>query len=135
MGEDCACDVIGPAGALRVFGDHADLSDAGAFNALLKPCAKTEWVVYAIRPFAGRQQLLAYLARDTHRVAISNSHLVAFDGARVTFKVKDYRKDGEARYGVLTLDAPEFIRRRLSGRRTVRRRDRPRACAGRQAGR
>ncbi len=101
------------AGALHFFGDHADLSDAAAFNAFLKPCAKTEWVVYAKRPFAGPEQVLSYLARYTHRVAIGNARLVAFDGQRVTFKVKDYRKDGAARYGVMTLAASEFIRRFL----------------------
>jgi hypothetical protein len=101
------------ADALRFFGDHADLSDASAFNAFLKPCAKTEWVVYAKRPFAGPKQVLSYLARYTHRVAIGNARLVAFDGQRVTFKVKDYRKDGAARYGAMTLDAHEFIRRFL----------------------
>ena len=101
------------ADALRFFGDHAGLADAAAFNAFLKPCAKTEWVVYAKRPFAGPEQVLSCLARYTHRVAIGNSRLVAFDGRRVTFKVKDYRKDGAARYGVMTLDAAEFIRRFL----------------------
>ncbi len=76
------------ADALRFFGDHADLSDASAFNAFLKPCAKTEWVVYAKRPFAGPEQVLSYLARYTHRVAIGNSRLVAFDGQRGPFTVK-----------------------------------------------
>ena len=72
-----------------------------------------EWVVYAKRPFTGPDQVLTYLARYTHRVAIANSRLVAFDGARVSFKWKDYRRQGKARYGVMTLDAHEFIRRFL----------------------
>jgi hypothetical protein len=57
--------------------------------------------------------VLSYLARYTHRVAIANSRLVAFDGGRVCFKYKDYRREGQARYGVMTLDAHEFIRRFL----------------------
>jgi len=72
-----------------------------------------EWVVYAKRPFAGPDQVLSYLARYTHRVAIANSRLVAFDGARVSFKWKDYRLNGIARQKLMTLDAHEFIRRFL----------------------
>jgi Putative transposase/Transposase zinc-binding domain len=100
-------------GALQFFGDNAALHDADAFRAFLKPLRRTKWVVYAKRPFAGPDQVLSYLARYTHRVAIANSRLVAFDGARVRFKWKDYRRDGRARYGVMTLDAHEFIRRFL----------------------
>jgi hypothetical protein len=100
-------------GALQFFGDNAALHNADAFRAFLKPLRRTKWVVYAKRPFAGPDQVLSYLARYTHRVAIANSRLVAFDGARVRFKWKDYRRDGRARYGVMTLDAHEFIRRFL----------------------
>jgi len=100
-------------GALQFFGDNAALHDAEAFRAFLKPLRRTKWVVYAKRPFAGPDQVLSYLARYTHRVAIANSRLVAFDGARVRFKWKDYRRDGKARYGVMTLDVHEFIRRFL----------------------
>jgi len=70
-------------------------------------------VVYAKRPFGGPDAVLAYLSRYTHRVAIANSRLVAFDGQRVTFKWKDYRAKGEARYKLMTLDVDEFIRRFL----------------------
>lgn len=101
------------AGKLVFFGDQVGLADAAAFHAFLKPHRRADWVVYAKRPFAGPEQVLSYLARYTHRVAIGNSRLLAFDGARVTFKVKDYRKDGEARYGPMTLEAHEFIRRFL----------------------
>ena len=101
------------AGALRFFGDHAHLADAAAFQAFLKPCRRAKWYVYAKAPFGGPDQVLAYLARYTHRVAIANSRLIAFDGKRVTFKFKDYRKDGAARYRVMRLDADEFIRRFL----------------------
>jgi hypothetical protein len=70
-------------------------------------------VVYAKRPFGGPDAVLAYLSRYTHRIAIANSRLVAFDGQRVTFKWKDYRAKGDARYKLMTLDADEFIRRFL----------------------
>jgi hypothetical protein len=100
-------------GALQFFADHAALHDADAFRAFLKPLRRIEWVVYAKRPFAGPDQVLSYLARYTHRVAIANSRLVAFDGARVSFKWKDYRREGQARYGLMTLDTHEFIRRFL----------------------
>jgi hypothetical protein len=100
-------------GALQFFGENAALHHAGAFQAFLKPLRRIDWVVYAKRPFAGPDQVLSYLARYTHRVAIANSRLISFDGERVRFKWKDYRKDGQARYGVMTLDAHEFIRRFL----------------------
>ena len=101
------------AGALQFFGDHAALCDADAFRAFLKPLRRIDWVVYAKAPFAGPEQVLSYLARYTHRVAISNSRLVGFDGARIIFKLKDYRKAGPARYCEMSLDAHEFIRRFL----------------------
>ena len=69
--------------------------------------------VYAKRPFGGPDAVLAYLSRYTHRTAIANSRLVAFDGERVTFKWKDYRAKGDARYKLITLNADEFIRRFL----------------------
>ena len=74
---------------------------------------RTEWVVYAKRPFAGPQAVLAYLARYTHRVAISNSRLIALDEAGVTFKWKNYRIKGRDRLKTMTLNAAEFIRRFL----------------------
>ena len=70
-------------------------------------------MVYAKRPFGGPDAVLAYLSRYTHRVAIANSRLVAFDGERVTFKWKDYRAKADARYKLMTLDADEFIHRFL----------------------
>ena len=70
-------------------------------------------MVYAKRPFGGPDAVLAYLSRYTHRIAIANSRLVAFDGERVTFKWKDYRAKADARYKLMTLDADEFIRRFL----------------------
>jgi Putative transposase len=101
------------AGLLRFFGDRAALAEHRVFTAFLAPLRKAEWVVYAKRPFGGSAAVLAYLSRYTHRVAIANSRLVAFDGERVTFKWKDYRAKGDGRYKLMTLDADEFIRRFL----------------------
>jgi hypothetical protein len=101
------------AGRLRFFGDHAPLAERHAFAAYLAPLRKIEWVVYAKRPFAGPQAVLAYLSRYTHRVAIANSRLIAFDDHGVTFRWKDYRAKGRERQKVMTLASGEFIRRFL----------------------
>ena len=101
------------AGRLQFFGEHTSLADHDQFAAYLAPLRKVEWVVYAKPPFAGPEAVLAYLSRYTHRVAIANSRLVAFDGKRVTFKWKDYRASGKQRYKLMTLEAGEFIRRFL----------------------
>jgi hypothetical protein len=101
------------AGQLAFFNDLAPLADRDAFDAHLAPLRKAEWVVYAKRPFGGPEAVLAYLSRYTHRIAISNSRLIAFDGANVTFRWKDYRTKGRERYKTMTLTAPEFIRRFL----------------------
>lgn len=98
---------------LRFFRDHAGLVDGGAFAAYLAPLRKLEWVVYAKRPFAGPEAVLAYLSRYTHRVAISNSRLIRFDHSGVTFKWKDYRAKARDRQKVMTLTSDEFIRRFL----------------------
>jgi hypothetical protein len=100
-------------GKLQFFGSHAPLMDAQAFAAYLAPLRKTEWVVYSKRPFGGPQEVLRYLARYTHRVAISNRRLIALDEKGVTFKWKDYRREGPERYKVMTLAIHEFIRRFL----------------------
>ena len=100
-------------GTLKFFGEHAQLADAQTFKAWLVPLRKTEWVVYAKRPFAGPQAVLAYLSRYTHRVAISNSRLLALDEHGVTFRWKDYRAKGKTRYKVMTLSPQEFMRRFL----------------------
>jgi hypothetical protein len=101
------------AGRLAFFADLALLSDKPAFAAALAPLRRSQWVVYAKRPFAGPQAVLAYLSRYTHRVAISNSRLLALDDAGVAFKWKDYRIEGRDRFKTMTLDAAEFIRRFL----------------------
>jgi hypothetical protein len=101
------------AGELRFFGNLSPLTDAKAFTAYLAPLRNSEWVVYSKRPFGGPQQVLRYLARYTHRVAISNRRLIACDDNGVTFKWKDYRIEGPERYKVMTLATHEFIRRFL----------------------
>jgi hypothetical protein len=101
------------AGRLNFFGDHAPLADTQAFAAHLAPLRRSEWVVYSKRPFGGPEAVLAYLSRYTHRVAIANSRLIAFDQHGVTFKWKDYRIEGRDRYKRMTLAADEFIRRFL----------------------
>jgi hypothetical protein len=98
---------------LAFFGDYARLADAQAFAAYLVPLRKTDWVVYAKRPFGGPEAVLAYLSRYTHRVAISNSRLIALDHSGVTFTWKDYRVEGRDRYKAMTLATHEFIRRFL----------------------
>jgi hypothetical protein len=98
---------------LRFFGAHTALADAAAFTAWLAPLKRCEWVVYAKRPFAGPEAVLAYLSRYTHRVAISNQRLIAMDASGVTFRYKDYRAKGRTRHKTMTLAAPEFMRRFL----------------------
>jgi Putative transposase/Transposase zinc-binding domain len=100
-------------GRLQFFGEHAGLSDPTAFDDWLAPLRQCEWVVYAKRPFAGPKAVLAYLSRYTHRVAISNSRLIACDERGVTFRWKDYRAHGRTRYKTMTLSTDEFMRRFL----------------------
>jgi hypothetical protein len=100
-------------GQLQFFGEHAELADPTAFAQWLVPLRKIEWVVYAKRPFAGPKAVLAYLSRYTHRVAISNRRLLAFDERGVTFRWKDYRDKGRTRYKTMTLATAEFMRRFL----------------------
>ncbi len=103
------------AGRLHFFGDHRCLADARAFAAYLRPLRKIEWVVYAKRPFAGPEAVLAYLSRYTHRVAIANSRLVALDGNGVApgLDPGDYRAKNRARHKTMTLEPGVFIRRFL----------------------
>jgi hypothetical protein len=101
------------AGRLTFFGAHAHLNNTRAFAAYLAPLHKTKWYVYGKRPFGGPKAVLAYLSRYTHRVAISNSRLIAADTTGVTFRYKDYRIKGPGRYKTMTLKPDEFIRRFL----------------------
>ncbi|MEZ5616410.1 MAG: IS91 family transposase [Rhodocyclaceae bacterium] len=101
------------AGQLQFFGEHEGLADAGAFGRWLVPLRSCEWVVYAKRPFAGPEAVLAYLSRYTHRVAISNRRLVAMSEEGVSFRWKDYRAKGRTRHKTMTLAPEEFMRRFL----------------------
>jgi hypothetical protein len=101
------------AGKLVFFNTLAGLAARKVFLRHLSPIRKKRWVVYAKPPFAGPQAVLAYLSRYTHRVAISNQRLLAFDEGSVTFRYKDYRRDGAERQQVMTLATDEFIRRFL----------------------
>ena len=101
------------AGELKFFGEHAALAQPQAFAEFLRPLRRIDWVVYAKRPFAGPEAVLAYLSRYTHRVAIANSRLIALDDQGVTFQWKDYRAKGGGRYQPMTLPAGEFMRRFL----------------------
>jgi hypothetical protein len=101
------------AGRLHFFGDQIRLSDRRTFLRHLAPVRKTNWVVYAKPPFGGPEAVLAYLSRYTHRVAISNRRLISLNETGVTFRYKDYRRDGNERQRTMTLPADEFIRRFL----------------------
>ena len=100
-------------GELAFFGEQKILGDPGWFAEHLKPLRKIDWIVYAKRPFAGPEAVLTYLSRYTHRVAISNRRLVAFNERGVTFRYKDYRDNGKTRWKSMTLPPDEFIRRFL----------------------
>lgn len=99
------------AGSLGFFGDLHHLADPNTFHAHLTKMRRTNWVVYAKKPFGGPSQVLAYLGRYTHRVAIANSRLVALGNDHVAFSWKDYRQNGATKIMKLTPD--EFIRRFL----------------------
>jgi len=99
------------AGKLNFFGDLAELAEPAAFARRLAPLRRIAWVVYAKRPFGKAEQVLDYLGRYTHRVAIANSRLIGMEDDRVAFRWKDYRRGGRTK--VMTLDAHEFIRRFL----------------------
>jgi hypothetical protein len=99
------------AGKLRFFNALAPLAGTTAFDAHIAPLRRTEWIVYAKRPFAGPEQVLAYLSRYTHRIAISNRRLVALDDGHVSFSWRDYAHGSVKK--VMRLDAHEFLRRFL----------------------
>ena len=101
------------AGQLKFFNTHAGLADKRTFKRFLAPLRHIKWVVYCKAPFARPQQVLRYLSRYTHRVAISNRRLVAADDASIAFRWKDYRIDGPARWKTMQLHPHEFIRRFL----------------------
>jgi hypothetical protein len=98
-------------GKLRFHGERAGLANPAAFEVLCRQAGRSEWVVYAKPPFGGPQQVLKYLARYTHRVAISNRRLLSLDNGTVTFEGKDYASGNMNK--TMTLEAVEFIRRFL----------------------
>jgi hypothetical protein len=98
-------------GKLKFFNSLADLADGLKLARYLAPLRKVKWVVYAKPPFAGPQEVVDYVGRYTHRVAISNNRLSDIDDGKVTFRYKDYRQAGEQK--TMTLEAEEFIRRFL----------------------
>jgi hypothetical protein len=98
-------------GQLRFHGEMAGLANPAKFAALCLKAKKLKWVVHAKPPFGGPEQVLKYLARYTHRVAISNRRLLSMEGGRVSFEWKDYADGNQTK--IMTLDAVEFIRRFL----------------------
>ena len=101
------------AGKLSFLGQSERLGDRRAFVRHVAPLRSKKWHVYAKAPFAGPEAVLAYLSRYTHRVALSNRRLIAFDNDGVTFSYKDYRRTGPERHQLMTLHSHEFIRRFL----------------------
>ena len=100
-------------GKLGFAGRLQTLNDPRRFAEHLRPAREAEWVVYAKRPFAGPEQVLDYLGRYTHRIAISDQRLCSLDDSCVRFRYKDYRRAGASRHKTMTLTATEFIRRML----------------------
>ncbi len=98
-------------GQLHFHGELAPLAQPDAFKALCDHSGKIKWVVYAKAPFGGPEQVLKYLARYTHRVALSNSRLLSLENGQVSFQWKDYAD--QSRTKTMTLDAVEFMRRFL----------------------
>lgn len=98
-------------GSLGFHGNASALADEHNFQKWIKSLYRTPWVVYAKRPFGGPEQVIRYLGRYTHRIAIDNRRLIAFQNGRVTFAYKDYRQGNAQKQ--MTLDAAEFVRRFL----------------------
>ncbi len=98
---------------LKFFNAHAGLADKRTFKRFIAPLRRIKWVVHCKAPFAGPEQVLRYLSRYTHRVAISNRRLVAADDDAIAFRWKDYRINGPGRWKTMRLHPHEFIRRFL----------------------
>ena len=101
------------AGQLKFFNTHAGLADKRTFKRFIAPLRRIQWVVHCKASFAGPEQVLRYLSRYTHRVAISNRRLVAADDTGIAFRWKDYRVNGPGRWKTMRLHPHEFIRRFL----------------------
>jgi predicted RNA-binding Zn-ribbon protein involved in translation (DUF1610 family) len=98
---------------LQFFGEHTALNEEESFRKWINPLKHIEWVVYAKKPFAGPEAVLAYLSRYTHRVAIANSRLVSANAETVSFRWKDYRLKGGQRHKVMSLATGLFMQRFL----------------------
>ena len=109
--SDLSGGVVSRRQELQFHGEMSPLANPAAFEALCREAKRIKWVVYAKPPFGGPGQVLKYLARYTHRVAISNSRILSIEGGQVTFEWKDYAHGNKT--GTMTLDAVEFIRRFL----------------------
>ena len=101
------------AGQLKFFNTHAGLADKRTFKRFIAPLRRIQWVVHCKASFAGPEQVLRYLSRYTHRVAISNRRLVAADDTGIAFRWKDYRINGPGRFKTMRLQPHTFIRRFL----------------------
>jgi hypothetical protein len=102
------------AGELNFYGQHVSLAKPDKFTRFLKRSRKSEWVVYAKRPFGGPEAVLSYLSRYTHRIAISNRRLVSADQHHVAIRYKDYRAHHSERWKTMRLTTDDFMRRFLS---------------------
>ena len=100
-------------GKLQFYGELDAIRDEPTFTDWSQQLKQKEWGVYAKRPFAGPEAVLAYLSRYTHRVAIANSRLVSMDEDNVSFKYKDYRDKGRTKHKTMILTSQEFMRRFL----------------------
>ena len=100
-------------GQLTFFNTHAGLAEKRTFKRFIAALRRLHWVVHCKAPFAGPEQVLRYLSRYTHRVAISNRRLVAADNTSIAFRCKDYRINGPGRCKTMRLHPHEFIRRFL----------------------
>ena len=98
---------------LTFFNTHAELAEKRTFKRFIAVLRRIHWVVHCKAPFAGPEQVLRYLSRYTHRVAISNRRLVAADNTSIAFRWKDYRINGPGRWKTMRLHPHEFIRRFL----------------------
>jgi len=100
-------------GQLKFFNTHAGLAEKRTFKHFIAALRRIHWIVHCKAPFAGPEQVLRYLSRYTHRVAISNRRLVAADNTSIAFRCKDYRINGPGRWKTMRLHPHEFIRRFL----------------------
>src|SRR6267378_4974672 len=109
----CSSDLAHDSGQLKFCNTHAGLAEKRTFKHFIAALRRIHWVVHCKAPFAGPEQVLRYLSRYTHRIAISNRRLVAADNTSIAFRWKDYRVNGPGRWKTMRLHPHEFIRRFL----------------------